>query len=316
MSKRPDDQVQAAFDAARAEAEQMPSADVQARVRAQFLSEARGESVSPNGVARLIEQEGALPELTVQERKPEMSRRTLRFVRVAAAALLGVMVVGGLLWASPSLRALAQEIINFIVQGEDEQPSIIFVGGDSDPEWMHPPELTLEEIVAQTEFDMRVPTFMPTLYRFMYAIYFSDGVTPVLYYDCPYDPWAIMIVQDMGEKDSPVEVGASAVIEEVPIRDTVGQYVRGFWRIRVDEAVRREQEAVAREQNEAVGVPATMVWSNEIEHQQLAWREDGINFRIQTAGFSSGDTRNPCPLTKEDYVAIAEGLKPASEVER
>ena len=313
MNKRSDDQLEAVFEAARAEAKQMPSAEAQGRARAQFLSEAMGESVSPNGVARLTEQEGALPELTVAEEKQMMSHRILRFVRVAAAALLGAILVSGLLWASPSLRALAQEIINFFVPVDDEQASVVFVHGDTVPNWMSPASWSLKEIVTLTDFDMRVPTFMPETYQFTHASYASDGVTPILYYECRFTPWSIMIWQNVGDENPSFEVGESAVIEAVSIHDTIGQYVRGFWSFHVDDEVRSEREAVARELDEAVGVPATMMWSNEINHQQLTWREDGIIFTITTATMIS-DGRNPCPLTKEDYVAIAEGLRPASEV--
>ncbi|MFN8530583.1 MAG: hypothetical protein U0670_18415 [Anaerolineae bacterium] len=63
-------------------------------------------------------------------------------------------------------------------------------------------------------------------------------------------------------------------------------------------------------------VPATRVWENEADWGQLQWRESGINFIVQTGGGIIGnDTPNPCALTKDDYIAIAEGMQPISEAQ-
>lgn len=314
MSKRPDDQLQAAFDAARAEAEPMPTDEQVARARTQFLSTARGENVSPNGVARLTEQESALPDVTVAEEKQMMSHRTLHFVRLAAAALLGVIVVGGLLWASPALRALAQEIINFIVQGEsDNRPTSFYVPQNPytyDTEYVSPYQLTLDEVAAQADFNIRVPTFMIPSFRLAGGTYDGETQRAELQYDCIYKPYGLLITQQHDDSSVlPIEVGASAVIEEIPIRDAIAQYVPGSWRVEVDSTLIQEP----REDVEFQMIPATLVWSNEVDYHRLYWREDDINFAIQSSMGSYGHP-NPCALTKEDYVAIAEGLKPASEV--
>ena len=232
--------------------------------------------------------------------------------RLVAAVLLGVIVAGGF-WATPSLRALAQEIIDFFTQTEtDEQPSTVFVGSGlaaPEEEYVDPYTLSLDEIAAQAGFDVFLPTYIPDIMNFKGGLVSHGGQRVEMIYDCS-TPWSLMIAQlKVDDLATPLEVGASAVIEAVPIRDSIGQYVQGMWQYDVaPEIIENQGEAIEE-------VPVTRVWVNELAWKRLLWREDGINFTIMTAGgIMNNDTLSPCALTKADYVAIAEGLQPASTI--
>lgn len=311
MNNHPEDHLQTAFNAARSAVRGIPGEDVKARARERFLLEA--STVSLNSDMRHRTQTGALSDLsTIQSGERRMNRLHSRRARLIAAVLLGALLAGGF-WAMPSLRTLAQEIINFFMRVEtDTQTISVLVNNDpvpSDEVYVDPYNLTLDEIVALASFDVRLPTYVPRIMGFKGALVSEGSQRVELRYGCK---WDLLIVQTKAaEPAPPFEVGVSAVIEDVPIRDTVGQYVRGMWRYEIASDVRSNLGDGFEE------VPATRVWSNDLQWHRLAWREDGINFSIMTAsGSLSIDHPSSCQLTKDDYVAIVEGLRPASEIER
>jgi hypothetical protein len=317
MNHQTDDRLQAAFEAMRTAEAQLPSADQHTRARQQFLSEA----VSANGIVGHNDQGSAPLDLTIQSGDERMNRKTFRTTRLIAAVLLGVLLAGGF-WALPGLRALAQEIISFFVVTEsDEQPSSFFVGNPAEDagEYVDPYTQTLDEVVAQASFDVRLPTFIPRTLTFKGASYRSDPEIVEMIYECRGTPYSYNIMQSHTSEDVPqMEVGPSAVIEEIPIRETVGQYVHGWWRVEVDEAV----EAAAREQQGSEPgvreIPATLVWWNEMDFQQMFWSEDGINFSIRTwSGNMDNDINYAavCCIDQDAYAAIADGLHPASQIQ-
>lgn len=312
MSNLNDDRLQTAFDAARQAAQAVPTPEQQARARAQFLLAAR--SVSLEVVVRHTVQTGALSEpMETSEGAKRMNYFYSKRVRWIAAALLAVIVAGGF-WASPALRALAQSVIDFFTPAEtDTQSGSVYIG-NTDPDapggvYVDPFRLSLDDVVAGANFDVRLPSFMPDALHLKGALLSDDRERVEMIYECTA-PWSLLIAQWHVDQSMPLlEVGASAVIEDVPIRDEVAQYVRGMWRYEVD------PETMAQQSDKVGEVPATRVWTNDSPWQWLAWREDGINFTITTAGFDMNaplDEPNPCLLTKADYVAIAQGLQPAS----
>jgi hypothetical protein len=307
MNNPEQDRLQSAFDAARKAAQGMPTSEQQARARAQFLSEAGTQSVSMNGDMRHRDQTGVLSASTSESREGERRMKrffTTRRTRLIAAVLLGLILAGGF-WASPSLRALAQTVIDFFTRTDDSQPSSVFVGGVPPEEWENPYSLTMEELIAKTAFNMRLPTFIPQGYRFAGARSMGGGYGVEMIFHC-LDPYSVIITEiPTTDPFTPMEVGESAVIEDVPIRDVIGQYVRGTWRMEVD------HEALPTPGAEAQEVPATRVWTNEENWHRLFWYEDGISFMVSTGGGIFGsDTLSPCDLTKADFVAMAQGLEP------
>lgn len=238
-----------------------------------------------------------------------MKRLYTRQTRLIAAVLLGMLLAGGF-WATPSLRALAQSVIEFFSpRTTDTQAGSVFAGGgEPPPQSSNPYPLSLDELTALADFDVRVPSFMPEQYHFGGGSYRSAMHDVEMIFYCPIAPWSLMIVQrQIDEPEPPMEVGASAIVEDVTIGDTIGQYVRGMWETRVD------PQLIPTPGGEVKELPSTRIWTNDSAWQRIVWREDGINLMISTgSGTMGGDTPPLCALTKADYVAIAQHMQPAS----
>ncbi|MFN8530582.1 MAG: hypothetical protein U0670_18410 [Anaerolineae bacterium] len=236
MNHRPeqedDPRLRSAFEAARADAERFPSPESQRRAREAFLHSARLTPVSPNGHVRHNDQVGAPPEVTKQTKSGErpMLHRFSRPTRLIAAVLLGV-IMAGILWTSPTLRALTQEILDFFIPAAtDTQPDSVFVsGGPPPPDTSAMTALTLDAVVDGALFEIWLPTYLPHPYQFEGGEVLRAGQNIDLRYACR-EPWTLLIEQAISDEPPiPFEVGASAVIEEVSIHDVIGQYVRGMW---------------------------------------------------------------------------------------
>lgn len=103
------------------------------------------------------------------------------------------------------------------------------------------------------------------------------------------------------------EVGASATIESVQIRDTIGQYVRGEWIVPALMPGRMSPPLI---DEQGTPIPQTAVWTNESEWQALGWLEDGFIFYINVSrGRTNTIAPEPCRLDKDDFVAIANSLQ-------
>lgn len=295
------DDLTAAIAATKTAAEHLPQADQAARAKMEFLNAAK--AVSKSEVVRHRDQVSALPDLTVREGKQPMKQ--IYFRRVAAV-LLGVVIASGL-WTSPAMRALAQEVINFFVQGTTDRQETV-LNEDTAPRQAEamPPSLTLEEAAAQVDFTLLTPTVLPPGYAFTGATYNADTQSIYIDYQCG-EYWPLTLIeQHTDEPITPMNVGASAVIVEIPIRDTVGQYVRGAWYALLDEVPETQTNP-----DDPIIIP--QVWTNDADWQQLVWRENGINFTLSSGGGIMDDhPADPCMLTSDDFAAMAQGLQTAN----
>jgi hypothetical protein len=307
MNNPEHDRLQSAFDTARRAVQEAPTLEQQANARAHFLAEAQARSVSANGDMRHRDQTGALSLPASKEGERRMNRFYNRRARLIAAVLLGLLLAGGF-WASPSLRAVAQTVIDFFQpRSSDRQPSSVLV--NATPIGMEIPyPLRLEDVMRWARADLRFPTFLPDGYHFAGARYESNGAGLEMAFDCA-PPWRLLIVEFPSTRPLTItDIGASAVIEDVPIRGTVGQYVRGWWRAEFD-----RNAAIPTPGGKPREVPATNVWDNEMQWHQLVWREDGVNLWLMTSGaILDSDQPDSCRLTKEDFAAIGDGMQPFS----
>lgn len=287
------------FEAAKAELEQLPSADKRNRARAAFLA-----SATPNGAVRHSDHNSAL--LVAQEGDAKMSSRQSRRLRLIAAILLGVLLAGGL-WSLPPLRTLAQGVIDFFIPDNDNTRSTeIYIGGHP-PEPAERPSVDLESVIAAAPFEVHVPTYLPNGFRLDEVEIMNGAVFMKL--KCR-TPWSITIAQlpFTDETDLvPQEIGASAVIETVDIHGVEGQYVHGSW-----EVVLPENFETLRQNEQAQGIEVESVWNNDLPWGRLTWVADGIIFDVRSSGgtMSLESRNNPCAPSREMFMAIARGLVP------
>jgi hypothetical protein len=299
------ERLDAAFDAARTVIQALPPPEQHARVREQFLAEAR--SVSPDRVMRLRDQTGALSDLTLIEGERHMNRFYARQTRLIAAVLFGVIVAGGF-WATPALRAFAQSVLGFFTPAESDAVVTQVPAEGNTYSTSNPYAVTLDQVATRVDF-ARLPTSLPEGYQFGAASYVAEQQKVGITYVCN-DLWMLTLIEQTSETPAaPQEVGASANIIDVPIRETTGQYVRGVWETPSDvDTVEPDIEG------EMISVP--QVWNENTEWQQLVWREDGINFTLTSNGTMVNGDSTTCALDKDDFAAVALSLQPASTIEQ
>jgi hypothetical protein len=208
--------------------------------------------------------------------------------------------------------ALAQQIIQFFTPDDDDQsettlyyePQPDFEGREE--EFIIPP---LDELAPSLPFTPLLPAELPASYEVEIAHFDERGQVLEVIYSCQAgNLWGFMVAQSPISSDElseipPMNVGASAVIEDVQIGDVSGQYVAGGWRVVVPE-VRPEGTAA---------VQADMEWDNEMPWFMLRWHDGGMLYTLQSAMGSV--TRIPqqdtgCELDRDDVIAIAENLAP------
>jgi len=283
------DPIEAALEVLRS----VPPPERQPEHRAAFLEEARRVSAAP--LMRLEQMNG-------RHEERRMSNRRLRRHLLLIAILIALFVAGGV---------LAQEIIDFFTRGDDDTTTVE-VYYSIPPERLDsiPSAATLEQLVSEADYEVQVPTYIPEPYNFTSAHYDTEAQAAVIEYHCEKnDGWGIQIGQlpvDQTEiVTSPVEVGASAIVESVMIGDVEGQYVRGMW-------VPIVGDPATIEPRPGTSVAETVVWTNDTEWQRLSWMENGIVFSVSTGRTRGrGIAPEPCALDKDDYVAIANSLQPA-----
>jgi hypothetical protein len=294
----PNDELSDQFQRARRALDHLPTADARRQARAQFVTSL---SVTPNGSVRHSDH-SALMSPTMLESETMLFKRKPR--RLIAAALLGLLLAGGL-WAVPPLRTFAQDVIEFFIPAQaDTRSTEIFVGGQPS-EATDQPSGDLQTVIAQVPFTVYTPTNLPAGYQISDAEYTYGAVFITL--TC-VEPWAIMISQrplDESLGSLSQEVGASAVIESVDINGITGEYVHGGWDI-VPPANLDELRQTPHPQ----GVAVESVWNNDLPWGRMAWSADGFAFEITMAGgiLSENSRSSPCAPTRDLFTALARGL--------
>lgn len=263
----------------------------QAHHRAAFLEQARTLRVSSAPLVRLERVNGHSPK---EERR--MTAQSLRRTVLLIALFTALLVAGGV---------LAQEIIEFFTQGEDDTTTIeVYFEPITDSEIMTPFPHYLQELTYQAGFDVYIPTYLPGGYSFAGSTGSRSNHSAAIIYEC--QGWQIGIGQlHVPLAEAPRnEVGASAIIETIPLGENTGQYIRGTW---LDHPVLWNSSEAP--------VTVNAEWTNDTDFQSLVWYQDDTFISIHTLGFS--DSRelfaaDGCTLDKDDYVAIAYSLQSAS----
>lgn len=231
-------------------------------------------------------------------RGKRMKKRTI----IALAAAL--MVVS---------TAVAQQIIQFFAPDDDDknQTTVYF---EPQPDFDGHEEAyllpTLDELAPSLPFVPRLPAALPTGYE-LETTHFDDKAQQLetIYVCNAGRDWGFSVIQrpisaaELAELP-PMNVGASAVVEDVLIGDTPGQYVHGMWLVSVDvdDATHLPESA-----------QANMQWSNDAPAFTLRWHADGMLYSIISAiGGSHLPENTRCLLDKDAVVATADSLAPYS----
>lgn len=247
---------------------------------------------------------------SVAEAQPNQTPRIPRVVRrLTFAAALTVAVMGVALLASPELRVLAQDIIDFFIPGAESRQSSVTVGGEPPAETdLYP--LSVAQLQEQVAGTLYLPTEIPETYHYDGGRYESSQQTLTATYRCDAMNTIGLTVRPLNSDEiTPYEVGASANIIDVDINGIAGQYVRGFW---IPVVPDYDPNAPAPEERTALR--AEMVWTNDSDHQMLWWydADTGLSFVLSTLSGTvdgQGETTT-CDLDMANFVNIARSVTP------
>ena len=232
------------------------------------------------------------------------------FLRVFMTSVAAMTIMSIAVFTIPPLHTLAQQIIDFFLPSDADKITVeLHIGGSATTSTVDLYPLSLGELVSAVDFEIPLPTFIPSVYTFNGASYNANAQVVSLNYRCT-DYWSIDLTQNkVTEPDMDNilsrEVGVSAEVEQVMIGTAIGQYVRGSWIIFVDSTVVQQAE----EAGTAVITDAEGRWGNSQWHQ-LIWYSEGMLYTLM--GGPGPGTQSPnssCSLDKADFVAIARGLQ-------
>lgn len=216
------------------------------------------------------------------------SRRT----RIVLAALVMTVVASTVVWTTPSLRAVAQELLGTLFNREASSMISVEPFDRANPGDTALTD-TLREVSTvenQAGFVVRQPQSIPPGYIFAGAGYTESRHAVSLVYIRPGAE--LTVTQQPVEyaeygllTDGNSGIGPDAPVETVQIGDIAGEYVAGTWVMTSD--------------NQAV-------WQANVSSQRLRWQEDNMIYEIFVNGGSS-DTGSG--LDRNTMIAMAVSLQ-------
>ncbi|HEX2907354.1 MAG TPA: hypothetical protein VHO69_10870 [Phototrophicaceae bacterium] len=227
----------------------------------------------------------------------EAKLKTLR-LNWAAVAVMVLLIVGAV---------VAQQVLDLFRPTETDQTAIPVMFG-SGARIIQPPQ-TLAEAAAQANFPVKMPLTVPEAYSLTEASYTAETRKLTIQYQCGSFRQLIFQQQPLSAEEfaslSKLDVGASAVIETIPIGQNMGQYARGTW------IVKDDINALAATAIPGTPIPAHSVWENNSELQRLYWYDAGIFYALFNIGSQLDlGTAGECALNQEDFAAAANSLSP------
>lgn len=213
-----------------------------------------------------------------------------RTAKTTVAGLVAVLMMGIVVWSTPSLRTLAQEFIETLFNRAESDTTVVEYN-------TAPPSATISASVAQSfstiaeleaaiGHDVIKPSIAINGYQVMNAAINYENQTVWLSYTAPGRNLSIYQRDASLGWLSEREVGASAEIIAVEITradGTVlhGEYVNGGWWIDADST-----DATPTGEN-TVQQPAE--WTNNITQRVLRWQDENQVYEMVSFG-GSGDT--------------------------
>lgn len=241
------------------------------------------------------------------------TRRTLPILGAAAAALI---LLAGAIFAVPSLRALAQEVIDLITQATSDQvdQTVAF-----SPSANAQTFASVELAEAALERDFVVPGDLPggvigsneQEAKVSSITYFPAYRNLLIKYQRPdYYGWWLEYSQvstevyEQMQSEQPIMVGQSANIQTVAFlfRDerVEGQVVRGSWHV-VDNGEAQQEEIEQLASGETLSLET--IWDNEAPMMRLTWQAEGVTYILNT------NIEAVMQIEDDDLIRIAESIE-------
>jgi hypothetical protein len=212
------------------------------------------------------------------------------------AALMALVVFIGLL-ISPSIRAVARQIIYSFISEQSDQLDIQATQGSPGDLFIYSEPanfpLTVQEIHEQTGFDLMVITKLSIgLVHVGSRFESSYDAAITLYQGNGYN--LFLTQRPIGNGKDVFSIGSSALVDPVMIGDHQGEYVKGGWKAISTQTTTKKISPVNQTDIDAV-------WDNNLPQYTLRWQADGFTYELRTIGEAS-----PSQL---ELIVIANELK-------
>ncbi len=211
------------------------------------------------------------------------------WVRPALAGLV-LMLLVGIALGSASLQALAEQFSHYFLPSNSDQTTIQLPTPSAPTNVVA--GLTIAEAESLAGFPAHLPARLPAGFSFQQALFQPVRQAIVLEYAAKSPSLVLRITQRLASQEFQ-SIGAGALVELVEIGSSVGEYVRGGWRI---PEVESEFET---------GPARQATWDSQAEIQFLRWQRDG---RLYEIIFGGGTPETSQSLEKEDLITLAESI--------
>jgi len=222
-------------------------------------------------------------------------------LRVALASTVLLLVIVLVTLTSPTLQAVAQKILHFIVPAPTDELTLQMTVqplGTQEPlnaEERYPLSLTQAEVLAG--YPLRVIAQLPEGITLTGAQYNPNLHAVTLRY-AGTRRTLLFTQHPVGDITEYATVGASAPVEMVIVRGVPGEFVTGGW-IATD----------ANDRIQATAAPGTQVslgvyWDPTLPQRILRWQEGNILYEILSTKTAQGIT-----IDKDELIAMAESIE-------
>jgi hypothetical protein len=227
-----------------------------------------------------------------------------RYLRVALVTLAVAVIAGMVVWFTPPLRSLAQDVINRLFNRAEADTQVVEINVGPPVSTVAPTTAetfrSIARAEAQTGIDIREPQLDLHPYQLTGVTVNYEMETVWLIYNAPGRYLSIaQRPAALGWLDAGI-VGVSADIEAITIQAgdefLSGEYVEGGWRV----AAEPEQETAGDT------VQETAVWTDESPQRRLRWQDAALIYEITAFGGGGDIPRRD--LLRDDLIAIAASM--------
>jgi hypothetical protein len=221
-------------------------------------------------------------------------------LRVALASSVLVLVIVLITLASPSLQAVAQRILQFIIPAPTDALTLqVTVQPPGTQEALNAADrypLTMTQVEEAAGYDVSVISILPQGVTFTGAQYNPNLQAVTLRY-AGTGQTLLFTQRPLGNISEFTTVGASAPVEIVNIGESAAEFVTGGWK--VTDSDDRIQTTAAPGTEINLGV----YWDPTLPQRILRWQADNMQYEIL-----STKTEQGIDIDKEDLIAMAESI--------
>jgi hypothetical protein len=222
-------------------------------------------------------------------------------LRVALASIAILLVIIVVTLASPSLQAVAQQILQFIIPAPTDELTLqVTVQPSGTQDALNAAErypLTLTQVEETAGYSVKAISELPQGITFTGARYNPNLQAVTLRYT-GVGQTLLFTQRPIGDVSEITTVGASAPVEIATVHDSPAEFVTGGWKV-----------TDTNDRIQATPAPGTQVslgvyWDPSLPQCILRWQEGNMQYEILSTKTAQGIN-----FDKDDLIAMAESIE-------